>query len=146
MDLDVMTYEYLEHHADIGIKITANSKEEVFRDSALALFNIIYNSQKVYPRKSFKLDVESTSIEYLIIEYLNEILSLIDREECFFSEVKDIVLTKEQEKCFLTCTIWGEKQDKAKHGIKTEVKAATYSGLELKREKGNYVFRCLLDV
>ncbi len=141
-----MVYEYLDHSADIGIRVTSDSIENVFSEAARALFNIMYEARAVSPFQSYELRIHSTSIEFLIVEFLNEIISLIDRKEVFFSCCDNVIFLDSPERKTLSCVLKGEVQNLDKHEVKTEVKAATYSGLFFRKENDKFIFQCLLDI
>jgi len=141
-----MGYEYLEHRADIGMRVSADTLEGIFQDAAEGLFNIIYDAHTVSPIKSFSLLVQAPTLEFLVIEFLNEIVSLMDRKGIFFSQCVDIVIDAKKKIKVVQCVLRGESQNRDKHMVKTEVKAATYSGLSLTRVNNNYIFQCLFDV
>ncbi len=63
-----------------------------------------------------------------------------------FSRFK-VQITKRADDSFkLAGFAWGEEIDAPRHKIGTEVKAATYSGLKYKEERGIHSLQCLLDI
>jgi SHS2 domain-containing protein len=142
----IMPYEYLDHKADRGIKVIAPTREALMSDAAQALFNLIYDTNRVTPCLATPVNLESESLEVLIVDFLNHILSIIDISDHFFHHCDNIFIRESNGKVMLTCLLWGETYDKGKHTVKTEVKAATYSGLKLEFQNGIYTFQCLLDV
>jgi len=54
---------------------------------------------------------------------------------------------KEKKKFVLKCRAKGEVLDEKKHGLKGDVKAATYTGLKVGKQKnGKFFAQCILDV
>ena len=141
-----MGYEYLEHKADIGMRVIADTLEGILQYAALGLFNIIYDSNTVSPIKSFPLQAKAPTHELVIVEFLNELISLMDRKDVFLNQCNDIRITEDKKVKKVCCTVSGETRNLQKHRIKTEVKATTYSGLVLERINNKYIFQCLFDV
>jgi len=141
-----MTYEYLEHKADMGMRVSANSLEGVFQDAALGLCNIIYDVSTVSAHQSFELHAQAVTHEFLLVEFLNELISLMDRKDVFFASCDDITINEHGGTYEMRCVVHGEEQDREKHKVRTEVKATTYSGLSLLYVDNAYVFQCLFDV
>jgi len=141
-----MTYEYLEHPADIGIKICSETYQGLYADAAQALFNIMYDPHTIAQIKRASIAVQSSSHEYLLVDFLNELISVMDVNDMFAHHIENLSFKDTENEIVATCEIVGEECSKNKHLVKIEVKAATYSGLSLKKEKNNIVFKCLFDV
>ncbi len=139
-----MGYKYLEHQADVGIQSFAESVNKAFEEGAKAMFNVMINLDEVDQKQEVKIKCEADSLAALFVEWLNELLAQADINSMFFSEFK--VSIKQDEKFVLKGIAIGEEINLKKHETKTEVKAATYSGLSYKYEGGNHYFECLLDV
>ena len=141
-----MGYEYLEHKADIGMRVFADTLEGILHDAALGLFNIIYDANTVSPIESFPLQAKAPTHELLIVEFLNELISLMDRKDVFLNQCNAIRITEDKKGKEMCCTVSGETRNPRKHRIKTEVKATTYSGLALEQVNNQYIFQCLFDI
>ncbi len=137
-----MAYEYLDHEADVGIRASGNSVEEMFEEGARALFEL--TATNVSNKTKVVIECQANSIETLFVEWLNEILASRDIESMFFSDcrVKEI---KKQKEFHLKAEIFGEKIDLDKHKINTDVKGATYYGLDYTNDKFHTI-ECVLDV
>ncbi len=140
-----MAYKYLEHQADIGILASGKSFEKAFEEGAKAMFNLMINVKQIMPKKEILIECSAESMENLFVEWLNELLAQIDIKELYFSKFKVTILEGEGD-FLLKAKVSGEKLNKKKHKIKTEVKAATYSGLKIWNEKGKYNVMCVLDI
>lgn len=139
-------FELLEHKADMGIKGFGESFEQAFEESAKAMFSVMTDLKKVKSKENVGLTVKAKNLEELLVQWLNELLSVADAKEMLFSEFKvEQVYVKEGE-YFLKGNAGGEKIDKKKHEMKTEVKAATYSGLKVGKEKELFFAQCIVDV
>jgi SHS2 domain-containing protein len=136
-----MTFERFEHKADVGVRGKGETLEEAFVEGARAMFSVMANIETVKPIETFGVEVSAQDEEALFVEWLNELLSIADLNEIVFCEfeveVKDNILKGKAS---------GEKWDLERHEPRTEVKAATYSQLTVKKENGSYVAQCIVDV
>jgi len=141
-----MSFEFIDHPADVGIKVTASTIENVFNDAAQALFAILYTPETVNHRRVYTISAHAPTLEFLVIEFLNELISTLDREDAVFGRCEIISLDDEGDNRVVHARCFGEELDKTKHNVRTEVKAATYSGLMFKHINDYYEFQCLFDV
>ncbi|MBS1266767.1 MAG: Protein archease [Candidatus Woesearchaeota archaeon] len=139
-----MGYKYLEHEADVGIQAFGNTVKKAFEDGAKAMFNVMIDLDQVEHKKEVEINCKADNLPALFIEWLNELLAQMDISIMFFSDFKVKII---EDKGFsLIGQAIGEKINLDKHETKTEVKAATYSGLDYKYEGKQHYFECLLDV
>jgi len=139
-----MAFEYLDHEADVGIHATADTLEEAFEEGARAMFNTMVDITKVESRKKVEILASADSVESLFVDFLNKLLTKADTEGMVFSRFRVMITHKKT--YTLTAYAWGEPLDQMRHDIKTEVKAATYSGLKCWNDTGGHHVQCVLDV
>jgi SHS2 domain-containing protein len=140
-----MAFEYLEHEADVGIKATADTLEEAFEDGAKAMFNTMVDIARVEPLHKMEVEASADSADSLFVEFLNKLLSKADTKGMVFSQFR-VKITKRGGKYSLKASAWGEPLDRKRHDVKTEVKAATYSGLKCWSDSGKHNVQCVLDL
>lgn len=140
-----MVYKYFEHRADVGIIGIGKTLEESFQEAAKAMFKVMSNIAKVKDNDSVRIKVEAKDEEELFVEWLNELLAQIDLKRMMFSKF-EVRIKKSENRFVLTGKAYGEKINPKKHQLKTEVKAATYSQLKIKKEKNKYTSQCVVDV
>jgi SHS2 domain-containing protein len=119
-------YELLEHTADIFIKAYGKTVEEIFENSAFALFDQIADLSRVSPVGEERVELRGENRELLLVDYLNELLYMHDAFNELYCEF-DVSLNDDM----LSSSVRGEKIDRGKHVLKTNVKAVTYHMLEL---------------
>lgn len=137
-----MAFKYFEHKADVGIIGIGKTLEEAFEEGAKAMFNVMVDIDKVEPKETIKIECEASNNEELFIEWLNKLLAEAGINNMVFSEFR----TESIKDYKLFGSARGETLVPEKHNIKTEVKAATYSQLSIKKENDNYIVKCVLDV
>lgn len=137
-------HEVFDHTADIGIRIKAATLEELFREAAEALFSLIVtNLQDVESRQrlSFGLALRDSQYDYLLFDWLNELL--------FTFDTRQIVLAKFEVKFSpsgLEATAQGEPIDPARHRLEHEVKAITYHGLKVVQDADQWLAEVIVDI
>jgi SHS2 domain-containing protein len=126
--------------SDVMFEAYGKTLKEVFENSAEAMFSVICQLDKVGQAVKREVEVKARDEKELLINWLQELIALVDTEDMFFSrfEVKDISPTG------LKATIYGEEADPAKG--ETLVKAVTYYKFKFERTKGGYVTRVSLDI
>ncbi|MCC6220490.1 MAG: archease [Deltaproteobacteria bacterium] len=79
-------YEFVDHTADMQMKVRGGSLEELFKSSGLAMLEIIYGktAANIPLQYTEHLQVESTDLESLMVDWLSELLylSLANRSTC----------------------------------------------------------------
>lgn len=142
-----MPYAYTEHISDIGIEASGNSVEAAFEAGAEAALNIMFDLDTIEESERVAVTAEAPDIALLFVEVLNEVISLQGLGELALKRVGNAGISETDVGFAFSGTAYGERFDPARHGVKTEVKGATYSGLSYNNgEGGVHTLRCLLDV
>ena len=132
-------YELIEHTADVAVKAYGRALNEIFAHMALGMFNVMTDTSTVKSVGEYKVDVDSADLEGLLVDWLSELLYLFDTQEVFLREF-DVSIEGNK----LTASVRGEKLDRERHPLKSDVKAATYHMLEINEEEGYAIV--LLDI
>lgn len=135
-------FETFDHGADIGIRGFGKTLEEAFANGAKAMFSIMVDINKVEKREEREISCEAPDIEMLFVEWLNQLLSISHLEKMVFNDFHVTI----KEGTSLTGYAGGEKLDKSRHPLLTEVKAATYSMLKVEKNNDVYIAQCVVDV
>ncbi|MFH1414455.1 MAG: archease [Candidatus Omnitrophota bacterium] len=137
------SYEIIEHTADIGIRVKGKDSKELFRNSALAMFDLIatkLKESKSPDKEKILIKINSDNLEELFINWLNELLSLSSVKEKIFCEIS----FKNLDKNNLEAEVVG--CDLKNYKIESEIKAATYHQLQLKEEQSGWQAEVIFDV
>ena len=129
----------LDHTADIRIQAFGTDLNEIFENSAYALFDQIVDLSTVVPKGEEKIEIEARSADSLLVDYLNELIFIESAMGILFSSFSVNVSGTR-----LRSSVRGEKIDRKRHLLKDDVKAVTYHMLELNIEKGYAKF--IIDV
>lgn len=142
-----MPYSYFEHISDIGIEAVGSDIGSAFEAGAEAALNVMFDLDTIEEKEPVDIIAEAADVEMLFVEVINEVISIQGRDELALKRLKTGKITSRDGKLAFSGAAFGEKFDPVKHGVKTEVKGATYSGLYYNGGKGGeHVLRCILDV
>lgn len=136
-------YELLEHTADIAVRVRGGDLEDLFRNAALAMFDIMAGSI-VYKRdleiEEFLIQQKGSDLEELFVNWLNELLYLSQTKEKVFCEF----VFKKLNRYTLEALVSG--RDIKDYNIDTEIKAATYHELEIRKTDSFWEATVIFDV
>ena len=139
-------FEYEDHTADIQVRIWAPNLEEAFSQTALSLMTTITSDlEKISPVIEKKIRIEAEDKEALLFDFLSEFLFIFDVEELVFNKINVQYIKKKKDNYELEAILNGEKFDKKKHEIGTEVKAITYSFMNID-EKNKVEIKIVFDI
>jgi len=140
-------YKSVEHTADIGIKVWGRNIKELFEEAAKGMIAQIYDHTLVREKEKRDINLEAESIDELLLQWLKEILFLIESEGllfCRFQIEKDNFSIRKAKTAQIQASLHGERKDPARHDICIEIKAVTRHGLYVKKNgpwwEGNILF------
>ena len=135
-------YEYFEHTADLGIRARAADLNALFTEAATAVFGAIVDDLgTVRPDRQVEFDIVGAEKDYLLFDWLRELLYRFDAEHLLFSKF-DVQVSDDG----LKAKAWGEPIDPARHVLSHEVKAITYHELRVEREGNEWVAEVIVDI
>ena len=79
-------YEFINHTADIGIKVRGKTLPELFVNAAYAMFDILLDIGQVEFRHSLRIKIPEGEIEDIFVDWLRELLSRFNTEQWAFGE------------------------------------------------------------
>lgn len=139
-------FRFLQHTADAKFEAYGNTIEEAFSNSALAMFTVMIEPDKVRPKIERDVKVQAKDEKALLYNWLEELLFLLDSEGFLLSKVRKIRITAKKGKDFmLEASVAG---DLAANGYKThgDVKAVTYNEMEIRKESNKYTLQVVVDI
>jgi len=135
-------YEFINHTADVGIKVWGESLESLFENTAYSMFDILTELDKVKAKKSLRVEIEGKRIDELLVDWLRILLYKFNGEEYLLREFNIEEISKKG----LKAKVRGEKLNLSRHTLKTEIKAATYHGLQVKKTGQGWEAQVIFDV
>lgn len=140
-------HETLEHTADMGLRGWGGSPAEAFEETALAMFDLMIDRHGAAAETDQMLSIGGRDLTGLLIEFLNELLSLGDIEDTAFVSVRIERLEGGGEEWDLDAVIGGIPRGKCRKRLLSEVKAATWYGASVGRDSdGRWVAGCVVDM
>ncbi|MEM4222168.1 MAG: archease [archaeon] len=130
-------FKFFPHTSDVRIEAYGNNLEECFENGALALFEIMTNTEKVREIKKIEDSVSSESLEELLYSFLEKLLIYHDSDNLLFKTFK--IKIKKNAKYKLEFVAFGEEFDPKRHESRTLVKAITFHEIEIKENKIHFI-------
>jgi len=137
-----MSYEFLEHTADVKFRAEGSSFEEIFSFSADAMNETIRGDIKIIEQRAVTFDVKGRDLEELLYNFLEEFLFLLDSEDFLVSSVREIEINKQTFE--LKAVVVGDSAENYK--FTNDVKAVTYSEMKVYEKDGKFFSEIVLDV
>jgi SHS2 domain-containing protein len=135
-------YEVFEHTADVGLRVRGADLDTLFAEAARGLFSLIVeNLDEVRPVRVVTYHLQGEDREYLLFDWLNEILYAFDTQHLLLSQFRVNV-----SRTGLEAEAKGETLDPARHQLDHEVKAITYHGLKVEQTADGWLAEVIVDI
>jgi len=124
------SFKILEHIADMRVKITGHSLEELFQNAALALAAILYSQYEKFkkrPGEYEKIFIEAPEINILLVNFLNEVLARSGINKKIYPRLKILKLSPKN----LEAQIFGFSVPE----FSKDIKAISYHKVIIKQNK-----------
>jgi SHS2 domain-containing protein len=135
-------FREIEHTADIGIEVEADSAADLFSCAGLALFSLMVGPEGVKAREAREETISAESWEALFHEWLSSLLHRFLQDGFIATTITVLDIDEAHVHARLT----GEKLDYDRHDFETEIKAVTYHQLSVKNENDHWTARVIFDV
>lgn len=143
-------FEFLDISGDAGIRAFGRDLPELFANAAKGMYSLITDSQDIQEKKSLEISAQGSSLEGLLVSFLNE---LIFRFDTYGFIGKNIRIADFQadgltggQAYELNAVLTGEEFDPDRHNGKLLIKAATYHKLNVHREKDHWEAEVIFDI
>ncbi|KAE8624600.1 hypothetical protein XENTR_v10005999 [Xenopus tropicalis] len=134
----------LDHTADVQLHAWGETLEEAFEQCAMAMFGYMTDIETVEPLDTVEVVTEGEDLISLLFNFLDEWLYKFSADQYFVPrEVK--VLNIDRMNFKIRSIGWGEEFSLTKHPQGTEVKAITYSAMQIHEEEKAEVF-VIIDI
>lgn len=135
-----MTYTFLEHTADIRMQIKGRTLAELFQDALLGMVKIM---DPAPPKEMLnikrKIIIKATDATALLIDFLNETLSLMHSKRESYTSVRFRPITEHS----LKAELKGYKAE----SFGEDIKAVTYHEADIqKNESGEWSVVIIFDI
>lgn len=140
-------FEFRDHTADVQVRSWGPSLEEAFSQTAYSLMaTITPDLKKITAKIEKKITIKAEDKEALLFDFLSEFLYIFDVDELVFSQIYVSKIEKFNDNYKLQATLKGEKFDLDKHEIGIEVKAITYSFMNIEEKHASIIIDIVYDI
>ncbi|MFH0764028.1 MAG: archease [Candidatus Omnitrophota bacterium] len=135
-------YEQFPHTADIGVRVFGGGLKELFENAAFAMFDLLADLEGLKGDIIKDFEIKAPNKEELLVDWLDELLFNFYTNEIIFYkfEVEEISETRLKAKAF------GRPIAANRNRLKTEIKAATYSDLNIMKTDSGFQVEIIFDV
>jgi len=135
-------FELFEHTADLGLRVTANSLEELLVEAARGLLAmLVANPEAVQPVQEKTVHLSADDSNYLLFDWLSELLYAFETDKLLLSTFELRLNNNE-----LSAVCRGEPMDSSRHQMEHEVKAITYHGLKVEQSADGWQAEVIVDI
>ena len=135
-------YEQFPHTADMGIRAFGRDLKELFENAAFGMFDVIADLEGIKASEEENVEVHGAVPEELLIAWLDELLYRFYTKQVILSEFNIGELNGKS----LKATAYGRSAKVNRNRLKTEIKAATYADLAIKKIVDGYSVEIIFDV
>jgi SHS2 domain-containing protein len=135
-------YEQFPHTADIGIRVFGSGMKELFENAAFAMFDTIADLEGLKGDVTRDFRLEAATAEELLVAWLDELLYNFYTKSIIFFKFEVLEISDKK----LAARAVGRPVGDNRNRLKTEIKAATYSGLNINRAGDGLSVEIIFDV
>ncbi len=143
-----MGYEFLDHTADLKIKIEESSLDEAFKTAALAIKQAMAENIEVSQKITRIVSVEGKDLQDLLYNFMEEFIFLLDADDFILADIIDLEVNKDEEKNIWTLSSTISGDNASNYRFSNDVKAITFNEMKIQEDKENnkVVIQFVLDV
>jgi SHS2 domain-containing protein len=133
-------FEILEHRADLKIRVFGKTKEELFENAMVGMFEAAkYETTKQLTTKRLTTKIKSFDLPSLLVDFLNEVLYLVETKKLVFEKIEFKKFTENE----IEANLFGKPLKR----MGVHIKGVTYHGLEISQRKDkNWQATILFDI
>jgi SHS2 domain-containing protein len=135
-------FREIEHTADLGIEIEADSPADLFRCAGLALFSLMVNLASIQQQEERQEVVQAEGWEELLHDWLSLLLRRFLQEGFVAADLT----IDEIDASHVRARLRGERLNYDRHEFEMEIKAVTYHQLAVTCVDGRWRARVIFDV
>lgn len=134
--------EYIDHTADVGIRVRADTATDAFAAAAESMFDIMLNREAVSEAHTWQVSADAEGWEDLLVAFLEELLYRYEMQREVPRHVHIHDLTPQH----ITAQTRGDYLDPARHEPDVQIKAVTYHQLRAAERDGRFEVSVIFDI
>ncbi|MFA4991317.1 MAG: archease [Candidatus Omnitrophota bacterium] len=146
-------YEIIGHTADIGIRASGRTIKELFENAARGMFAVIFGENKdgheaesrdpaAITSRKIEIKKEIFRYEDLLVFWLSELLYVFDQESIVFKDFRILELTNSG----ISAETSTSRIDLSRDVMRREIKAVTFSDLNIEESEHGFTCKVIFDV
>lgn len=149
------SFEILDISGDAGIRAYGQTLEDAFANAAGGMYSLITNPDGIIEKKEITVEVESHSLDGLLVSWLNELIFQFDtygvigkRVEIldFRFLISDLTTPVTDNQTYIKARVYGEDFDPERHERRLLIKAATYHRLRIEKISDTWEIDVIFDI
>jgi len=142
MNYTHLSYQIIDHTADMGIIVNGVDEKDVFIRAAYAMTDVMVKGN--ISKKTVIKDVSLQGEDFpdLMVRWLGEILYLFDGENLIVNSIKIKSISPTKLKSTLTLSSFEPEH----HPVIREIKAVTYHQISVDKTKDGWQARVIFDI
>ena len=137
-------YRFLRHTADAKFQALGQTLEEAFANAALATSSLMWDWRKVEKKVEYPVRAEGRDLEQLLVNFLEEILYLLETKGFLLNSAEDMRIHKRNEGYILDTRFLGDNYSD-KYNLLGDVKAITYNEMSITKND-HYTVQVVVDI
>ncbi len=140
-------FAFIEHTADIGLEIKADSEKELFQQALEGFAALVCQSGEIESNRMFAININARDMGALLVEWFNECVYLFDVHGFIPRRIKTFSISKLHDGSIdVRARVEGDTYDPERHVLNREVKAATYHNLSADLSHPPFTARIFFDL
>jgi len=132
-------YKILDHPADVKVQAFGKTKQELFLNAMRGMAAVLRPEIRSTKREiRNKIEVNSIDLDNLLVDFLSEVLYLIQTNKEVYNDVKFSEFSDKN----LRGELFGHKVE----SFGEDIKGVTYHGLKIEKKNGFYQATILFDI
>jgi SHS2 domain-containing protein len=133
-----------EVKSDFAFEVYSDILSELFRGAGIAMMEAMVELEKFEANKTWKIELESDSLELLLYDFLSELVYLKDVDVALFKDYE--IEIKENGIYSLSCKAQGAEINYENDVLLTDVKAVTMYKFLIEKRKEEWYCHVILDL
>lgn len=130
-------YEFLEHTADLKIRVYGKNLEDLINNSLLALKNFL-KPKLISKKEDVSINIKGRDVVFLLVDFLSEVLAQIYVKKAIFLKFESKKLTQNR--------IEGRLKGIKFISLQKDIKAITYHQATIYQKNNKFVFEFIVDI
>jgi len=137
-----LTYQIIDHTADLGIIVKGTEIRDLFIRAAYAMTDLMVDGDIEEKGVDRELTVEGEDLPDIMVRWLGEVLYIFEAEKLVVRDIEITSISEPRLESVLTLVHFR----KGHHQIAREIKAVTYHQISVERKDGEWEARIIFDI